>query len=699
MQTPVWNKIADRALELGPDAEPLHRTADWRLTQDGDGVAWLLLDRQDESVNTISAGVLEQLDDMLDRLESSPPFGLALRSAKSNGFAAGADIRAFRDVESAEAVAEQITRAHRVIDRLAGLAIPTVAVVHGFCFGGDLELALTCDRRIAVHGARLGFPEVMLGLHPGAGGIFRLTELIDPTEAMKLMLTGKPVAGRKAKSLGIVDDVVEERHVAAAVGTAVAGKLKSQRRGWKASALDTGPGRRMAARQMRSETQKRVSKEHYPAPYALIDLWEAHGGDPKAMQSAEIASFSDLMVGDTARNLIRVFFLRERLKGLGKDVERPISQVHVVGAGTMGGDIAAWCALQGLRTTLTDLDPEMIAKAIGRASALFDDKLPESRHRRDARDRLIPDFAGDGAATADLVIEAIAEKTEAKRKLYDRVEPRMKPEAVLATNTSSLPLEILRENLARPERFVGLHFFNPVAKMQLVEVVAHDGADAAALEAARAFCTRIDRLPGPVADSPGFLVNRVLTPYLMEAMLLLDEGTSPEAIDRAAERFGMAMGPVEVADRVGLDICLTVLDALRERLGGSMPDAPAWLRQKVDKGELGRKTGHGFYKWKNDKPEKRKEDTEPDAAMIDRLVLPIVNTSAACLRERVVKDADLLDAAMIFATGFAPFRGGPMKYARDRGIGPVRDRLKELAQSHGDRFAPDTGLAEADKSV
>ena len=695
MQTPVLDALAPRVLELGPTGTPDYAGAHWRLTPDADGVAWLLLDRGEESANTISADVLSELDAALETVEKSAAKGLVLRSAKPNGFAAGADIRDFRDrpatpEPAASEIVGQLTTAHRIVDRLAGLKCPTVAVVHGFCLGGGLELALACRHRIAVRGATLGFPEIMLGLHPGLGGTFRLTGLIDPTEAMKMMLTGRSVPARKARSLGLVDAVTEERHVAAAVRAAVEGGLDRHRAGLKASVLGTSPARSLAARQMRAEAEKRAPAAHYPAPSALIDLWEKHGGDREAMQRAEITSFAALMAGDTAQNLIRVFFLRERLKGLARSGAAP-ARVHVVGAGTMGGDIAAWCARHGVRTTLTDLDPASVARAIGRAGALYD-KILHGTDRRDARDRLIPDFAGDGVASADIVIEAIAEKAKAKRQLYATLEPRLKPGAVLATNTSSIPLETLRDGLAHPERLVGLHFFNPVSRMQLVEVVAHDGADDSALAAARALCGAIDRLPAPVASAPGFLVNRCLTPYLLEAMLMLDAGAKPETIDRAATGFGMAQGPVEVADRVGLDICLAVLEMLRDRLDTPLPDPPGWLREKVDKGELGAKTGQGLYTWSDNSPKRAKDPPDPDPEMADRLILPIVNTAAACLREGVIADADLLDAAMIFATGFAPFRGGPAAYARARGIPEVRARLDDLAAAHGDRFRPDPGL-------
>jgi 3-hydroxyacyl-CoA dehydrogenase / enoyl-CoA hydratase / 3-hydroxybutyryl-CoA epimerase len=686
-QTPVRDALASRGTERGGDGAVETGTRHWRLRRTADGIAWLVLDRDGESANTISAEVLEDLDTLLGKLEADRPKALVLRSGKKNGFAAGADIRDFRGMTDETAIAERLREAHRVADRLAALPVPTVAVLHGFALGGGLELALACDLRLATPDAKLGFPEVMLGLHPGLGGTFRTTELIDPTEAMTMMLTGKSLPARKAKSLGLVDALVEERHVEAAVRAAVAGELKTERGGWKASLMGTAPARAIAVRRMRDETGKRARPEHYPGPHALIDLWEKHAGDARAMQSAEIDSFARLMAGPTAQNLIRVFFLRERLKALTKS-DATIARVHVIGAGTMGGDIAAWCASRGLSVTLTDLDPATIAKAIGRANALFDDKIHESRKRRDARDRLTPDFDGEGVRSADIVIEAIAEKAEAKAKVYAEVEPRMKPGAVLATNTSSIPLESLRESLARPERLVGIHFFNPVAKMQLVEVVAHDGADASALDAARALCGRIDRMPAPVRSAPGFLVNRILTPYVLEAMLMIDEGAKPEQVDAAAEAFGMAMGPAEVADRVGLDICASVLDMLRERVGG-LPEPPSWLRERIAKGELGAKSDKGLYTWRDGKPKKAKVQ---DALDTDRLILPLVNTSAACLREGVIDDADLLDGAMIFATGFAPFRGGPAKYARDRGLDEIFSRLEALAAAHGPRFRPDDGL-------
>jgi 3-hydroxyacyl-CoA dehydrogenase/enoyl-CoA hydratase/3-hydroxybutyryl-CoA epimerase len=686
----VWNTLAPRNMELGPQDAPKVFTH-WRLSKGSDDNAWLVLDRANESMNTLSEDVLAELDTALGDVESMGAKGLVIRSAKKGGFIAGADIRDFKGVTEAGEVEKRMRRAHEIVDRLAALKIPTIAVIHGHCLGGGLEIALACKYRIALGDAMLGFPEIRLGLHPGLGGTFRLTALIDPVEAMTMMLTGKTVHAKKAKALGLVDAVVEERHVENAVRAAVSGKMKTERGNWKSGVLGLSPARQLTARQMRTEAEKHAPKEHYPAPYRLIDLWEEHGSDAKAMQGAEITSFSELLASGTAQNLIRVFFLREKLKGSAKG-ESGIRQVHVIGAGTMGGDIAAWCASRGLRVTLADLDRNAIAKAIGRAAEFYDKKLHSSIERRDALDRLTPDFDGSAIAKADLVIEAVVEKADVKRKVFDAIASKMKKDAILATNTSSIPLEVLREGLAFPDRLVGLHFFNPVAKMELVEVVAHDQASKKTLDRAHAFCGAIDRLPAAVKSAPGFLVNRALTPYLTEAFAMLDEGTSKETIDRAAEDFGMPMGPIELADRVGLDIGLEVVRMLKDKLDDPIPEIPAWLEKKVESGETGRKSGKGLYPYDGQgKPKKASDAPAPGPDMSDRLVLPMLNTCVRCLREGIVEGEDTLDGAMIFATGFAPFRGGPMHYARSRGAADIVATLKRLEQQHGPRFAPDKG--------
>jgi 3-hydroxyacyl-CoA dehydrogenase/enoyl-CoA hydratase/3-hydroxybutyryl-CoA epimerase len=687
--------LCRRDLELGPlandmsphDASPWRH---WRLQTDDAGISWLIIDKQGASANTLSEEVLSELDAVLSKVEQDKPKGLVIRSGKPSGFIAGADIGEFRGIADSGKVEALLARGHAVFDRLDHLPLPTIAVIHGYCLGGGLEVALACDFRIAIEGATLGFPEVLLGLHPGLGGTFRLTQLINPVNAMTMMLTGRAERDRKAKSFGLVDAVTQERHVCGAVQAAVTGTLKRSKQGMLNQLLNSGVARGLLASRMRRQAEKKAPQEHYPAPYELIDLWRTHGGDRAAMQRAEINSFARLLTTDTAQNLVRVFFLREKLKNLA-DGQWSGKRIHVIGAGAMGGDIAAWCAWHGLIVSLADMKSEPLAGAVKRASALFGKIGKKSRDVRDALDRLIPDLKGNGVGAADIVIEAVPEVLELKRKVYAGIEPKMKPDAILATNTSSIPLEQLREGLRRPERLVGIHFFNPVSRMQLVEVVSHDTVSEGVLSNARAFLGRIDRLPAPVKSAPGFLVNRALTPYLLEAMLMLDEGMKKETIDVAAEQFGMPIGPIELADEVGLDICLHVAEMLKTGLDREMPDPPQWLKDKVEKGELGKKTGKGLYDWKDGHAVKQHNTAAPPSDTVDRLILPMLDVCVTCLRERVVSDEETLDGAMIFATGFAPFRGGPMHYARARGIANVREELKRLAEKYGNRFQPDPG--------
>src|SRR5919197_1346530 len=668
----VWDVLAPRNLELGPLAGPVPRAAasaawhNWMLARDEDDIAWLVLDKPDASANTLSEEVLAELNDALANLERGLPRGVVLRSAKPAGFIAGADINEFGGMTDTAAIEARLTQAHAVVDRLDNLGAPTVAVIHGYCLGGGLEIALACDYRIAVDEARLGFPEVMLGLHPGLGGTVRLPRLINPFEAMTMMLTGRNVRATRARSLGLVDAVVPERHVKAAAMAAVTGRIKERHGGLFGAIVNSHYGRALAAKRMRTETAKKAPIVHYPAPHALIDLWEKHGGNAGQMQRAEIASFARLIVSDTSRNLVRVFFLREKLKGLAKGDWSP-RRVHVIGAGAMGGDIAAWCAWHGFAVTLADTQEAAIAKAIARAAELYG-KIGHKRiDTRDALDRLMPDLDGEGVRSADLVIEAVPEKLDLKRKVYAATEPKMKAGAILATNTSSIPLEELRVGLRRPNHLVGLHFFNPVSRMQLVEVVSHDQVWSEVLLKARAFLGHIDSLPAPVRSAPGFLVNRALTPYMLESLVMLGEGYKRDTIDAAAENFGMPMGPIELADTVGLDICLHVAEMLKGSLDRPMPDVSQALRTKVELGNLGRKSGKGFYEWKRGEAVKDRDGSKPTQEMTDRLILPMLDVCVGCLREGIVADEDTVDGAMSFATGFAPFRGGPLHYARARG--------------------------------
>jgi 3-hydroxyacyl-CoA dehydrogenase/enoyl-CoA hydratase/3-hydroxybutyryl-CoA epimerase len=357
----------------------------------------------------------------------------------------------------------------------------------------------------------------------------------------------------------------------------------------------------------------------------------------------------------------------------------------------MGGDIAAWCALRGLTVSLQDLAPERISPAIKRAAELYRKRLREPHLVQGAMDRLVPDVKGEGVAHADLVIEAIVENAEVKRKVFAQVEPRMKEGAILASNTSSIPLQELASVLERPERLVGIHFFNPVAQMMLVEIVRGPQTSDEVMQAAQAFTRRIDKLPLPCKSAPGFLVNRVLSPYLAEAMYLVDEGVPPETLDAAMKDFGMPMGPIELSDMVGLDIGWAVGQELA-RPGSPIPKK---LQALVEAKKFGMKTGEGFYKWVKGKPQKSQSGTGSVdlKALADRMVAPALNEAVACLREGIVADADLVDVGMIFGTGFAPHRGGPIQTIRERGKAQWLEVMEELKAKHGLRFEPDSGWA------
>ncbi|MDF3054707.1 MAG: enoyl-CoA hydratase [Gammaproteobacteria bacterium] len=668
----------------------------WRYEIDGDHIMWLVIDRKDSNVNSLNREVMMEFNEILDDIASQPSItGVVISSAKSSSFIAGADIEQFVSLKDEGEAFELVRYAQTVFDKLAALKIPTVAAIKGFCLGGGLELVLACRYRIAENGPKtvIGAPEVKLGLHPGWGGTIRLPNLIGARSGLRMNVTGTPVDAKLAQKIGLVDVSVPERQLMRAARYYVLNKPKPQQPPFLDKILSLKAVRPWIAKLFyKALSNKKVQRRYYPAPYATIDNWVEFGtvGDRAMVQEAK--SISQLMMTETSRNLVRLFFLQTRMKAQAKGVKFSVEHVHVAGAGTMGGDIAAWCVLQGMRVTLQDRTPEIIAPAIKRAHALFKKKCKEPRLVQAALDRLIPDVEGIGVSKADIVIEAISEDVAIKQAFYKAIEPKLKKNAILATNTSSLPLETLSQVLKQPGRLVGLHFFNPVAMMQLVEVVKGENTDEKIIAQATVFVRALDKLPLQVKSSPGFLINRVLMPYLMEAMHLLDEGFTAEDIDKAAVDIGMPMGPVTLADTVGLDVCLAVADILAGHYGETVSEK---LRALAKKGNVGAKSGQGFYVWKKGKKVQHASPELSNPAMVkeiqDRLMLRMLNESRACLREGVIDDADLLDAGMIFGTGFAPFKGGPMHYAQRLGISHVVERLVELQKKYGERFAPDEG--------
>ncbi len=670
-------------------------TEHWKLETDDAGIAWLCLDKADAKANVLSSAVIEELNELLNELSANPPQGLVMYSGKPGSFIMGADITEFGDFESAEEVARLGKLGQGVFLRIRELPCPTVVAVNGVCLGGGLEISMMFDYRIGPDSdSRIfGLPEVKLGLHPGFGGTVRAVQLCGVRAGMQLMLTGNPVNAKKALGMGLIDRIAGEDEWRDVARDLIAKKPPLGKAPLVDRIMGLAPFRPLVKNMLIKQVAGKARKDHYPSPYAMIDLWAKHGASSKTGYDAEADSFGKVMLTDTARNLIRVFFLQDKLKKQGNKIDKKIEHVHVVGAGVMGGDIAAWCALRGHTVTLQDREQQYIDPAMKRAEKLFSKRVRDDAKRSETAARLRSDVAGDGVAQADLVIEAIFENLEAKQELYQRLQAEMKPGALLATNTSSIRLEELRRVLNEPQRFIGLHFFNPVAMLPLVEVIRCADTEQDAMDIGFAFTKGIGKFPLECMSSPGFVVNRILAPYMGEAMALAKEGVPLAAIDKAAVRFGMPIGPIELVDSVGLDIARHVAGILTEGTDRDMP--PTDIEDLVEQGRLGRKSGHGYYTWEDGRAVKPPAGDGPVPEDIeDRLVLPMVNEAVACLSERVVASDDLLDAGVIFGTGFAPFRGGPINYARERGIDDVTGSLRALADQHGDRFVPHSGWSD-----
>jgi 3-hydroxyacyl-CoA dehydrogenase/enoyl-CoA hydratase/3-hydroxybutyryl-CoA epimerase len=665
--------------------------SNWSLAVDADRIAWLTCDMAGGSANVLSGDMVRELAAKLTEIAALRPRGLIVQSGKTSGFIAGADIKEFVKIGAPGAGYELVRAGQAVMQQLEDLPCPSVAAIRGFALGGGLELALACTYRIGADDAALslGLPEVLLGIHPGFGGTVRSVQRIGVRAALELMLKGRPFRGARALSTGLLDALVPPLELAAGAKSLL--MRRPSRRGPPLldRLMNLSAVRPVIAKRTAATLRHSVLPEHYPAPYAIVDLWRVHGAAGAGAYEAEARSISELMCSRPSRNLVRVFLLQDRLKGLGAASAADFKHVHVIGAGVMGGDIAAWSAFRGMTVTLQDRSEELIQPAIERAKSLFEKRLKEPAAAAAALSRLRMDVNGDGVADADVVIEAIFENIEAKRSLYAALEPKLKASAILATNTSSIRIETLSEKLTDPGRLVGIHFFNPVAQLQLVEVVQGADTRAQVRNDALRFTRKLDKLPLPCKSAPGFAVNRILTPYVNEALFALESGIPAEVIDLAAVQFGMPMGPIELTDVVGLDISLHVGRVLSTAFHREIPQT---LIKLVEQKKLGRKSGEGFYRWQDGKAQKhRTGNAAMPADLEDRLILPMINEAVACIREGTVQDADLLDAGAVFATGFAPFRGGPLQYAKDRGVENVVQRLNELADRYGEGFRPDLG--------
>jgi len=626
-------------------------------------IAWLSIDVKDEAANVISPEVVAELDKACDEVAKLSVKGMILLSGKSNGFIAGADVKKFREITDPEEARSFSQAGHTACQKIEDLAIPTVAMVKGFCMGGGLEIALACDYIIVddAPSTKLSLPEVKLGIHPGFGGTVRSIRRIGVLQAMPMMLTGKNIMPRQAAMMGLVDMCVPLRQLKSSAIQTILLKPAKKQAPKSSKLLELGPMRTLVAMQMCKQVASKAKQEHYPAPYALINLWEANGSASDEMYAAEAESVLQLGMTDTARNLARVFFLQNRLKALGDKSLFTPKHVHVIGGGVMGGDIAAWCAMQGMKVTIQDLSTDALGRVMGRATTGFKRRYRKDKFRiMQAQDNLTPDLHGHGIASADVIIEAIYENLEAKQTIFKEVEAKAKPDAIIATNTSSIQLRDIAKVMKKPQRLVGLHFFNPVFKMPLLEIVyTPKKTNVTVIKQAQSFAAHISKLPLPVKSSPGFLINRILMPYILEGVTAQQEGIPVAVVDKAAVDYGMPMGPLELADTVGLDICLHVGKILADTVGVTLPTT---LDSEVAAGKLGKKSGEGFYQWKDGKKQKTaKNNWNGDVQQLqDRLIEKLTNEAQKCLDEGIVEGADLLDAGVIFGTGFAPFRGGPM---------------------------------------
>lgn len=667
----------------------------WKKTIDDNQLCWLGLDRQETSVNSLNGDVLAEFDQLIGEIEQDKTIRcVIIRSDKQSGFIAGADIEQFKTLTSVEMAKEFIAYGAKVFDRLAALKVPTIAMIKGFCLGGGYELALACDYRVALDDekTRIGLPEVKLGIHPGWGGTVRLPRLIGAPKAMDIILSGRGVKAKAAAKMGMVDAAVPLRLFDKVVLEFALNPPKKQKASGWAAWSNKAFMRLPLAYFIGKQLKTKAKREHYPAPYAVIDNWVEHGVDGNRPFQVEIESIGRLLLSDTARNLLKVFYLQEHLKSLAPKVNKRVKHVHVIGAGVMGGAIAAWCAMRNMRVSIQDPNAQSIATATKMAHRLAKKRLKAPHLIMQMMDRFIPDMEGHHLRKADIVIEAVSENLNLKQKILAEAAEIAPSDAILATNTSTICIEEIAKALPDPSRLVGVHFFNPVAQMPLVEIVVGEQTQSEIVNRSLAFVKAIDKLPLPVKSAPGFLVNRILMPYMLEAVTLLEEGIEGQVIDAAAESFGMPMGPITLADTVGLDVCKAALESMKETIGATVPKG---LSEKVAQGQLGAKTGKGYYEWKDGKKKDNRQSNpsfSPDIR--DRLVLRLVNESLSCLREGIVDSPELLNAGSIFGFGFPPFRGGVMNYLSDAGKQNLYEQLEQFSEKYGDRFKADAAWNE-----
>jgi 3-hydroxyacyl-CoA dehydrogenase / enoyl-CoA hydratase / 3-hydroxybutyryl-CoA epimerase len=671
-----------------------------------DGICVLMLDRAGSSANVFDPATLEELRGELDFVESQSGTlkGLILASAKRSIFIAGLDLKAIGESASAAQIQQIIEMGQTQFNRIAALKIPTVAAIHGAAVGGGCEIALACDWRIASpdHATKIGLPETKIGLLPAWGGSTRLPRLIGLPKALDIILAGKTPAARAALKLGMIDDIVPAENLVAFAAKKIK-EGKPQRPGhW----LVNNPiAAALIAKKLRPQLLTKTHG-HYPAILKALEIVKRGITDSiSASLALEREGILELVQGEACRNLIRIFFLQERAKKVpaATTAARSISRAAVVGAGVMGAGIAQWLSARDVPVVLRDVNAEQIARGMSGIAKTYSDGVKRHvfsrREARDGMDRIFPAPNETTLRNVDLVIEAAVENLDLKKTIFQRLDALAGDETLLATNTSALPISELAASTRKPERVLGLHFFNPVHRMQLVEVVAARQTSVESLDRAVKFVRQIGKLPVVVKDSPGFLVNRILMPYLIEAGNLFENGARIEDLDEAMLDFGMPMGPMRLIDEVGVDVSLHVAKTLAASFGARMKIPPV-LGQMMDGKMLGRKSGSGFYLHGKGEPRPnpdviaftrtttRTTTSAEREELQERMVLLMVNESARCLEEQIVTAPEDVDFAMIMGTGFAPFRGGPLRYADSLGAERIVGAMDNLVDRGAEYFAP-----------
>lgn len=702
----------------------------WHRSEIQDGILRVTVNRQDRPVNALSKSSLEELRSLLQSIKADSGIrGVIFSSGKPGTFIAGADITEFEHLTS-EAEARQVSEfGQSVFQELEDLPVPTVALISGACLGGGLEFALACTYRIADdhEKTRIGLPEVQLGLLPGWGGTVRLPRLIGLIDALPLILYGQQLSGYQARSRGIVQDVVPtealpdvaEKILKTHIEHGSAKRLfrGSKKPGWRRWLERTRWIQNMA---LRKAQQMTLAKTHgqYPAPLAILKLLRegltVSTREKFALESSGIAKLAGEPV---TRECLRLFFLQESARKPPVDLTatfdpKELQQAAVIGAGAMGAGIALLFARKGVSTRLKDIKPEFVARGMTTVRELLRKDVEKKKltalESTRALDRLSPTTEYRGLRNADVIIEAVVEDLEIKCRVFRDLAAVAGPETVLATNTSSLLVRDIAQAVPHPERVVGLHFFNPPHQMLLVEIIHTPETSPEALAKAFAAVQRLGKTPVVVGDCAGFLVNRLLAPYMNEAGFLLTEVTDPLEIDRAAVEFGMPMGPLALSDLVGLDVAAHVAENMHAAYGDRMQPALIWKRLKeLRAASPGRPLKLLDSSARTLNPEiaaavielRREQGLRaarslPRSTIIERLIFPIINEAARCLAEGIARNADDVDLAMVFGTGFAPFRGGPLRFATAHGLDRIVQTLDELAQSHP-HLAPSDALRSA----